>query len=70
MLAACKVDAAHNRCRTAQVHVIAAQPRRRLGVCDSLLEAVKTAAQRATDMEPHIRAFMFVIPKARFLIIL
>ena len=48
---------------TVQVHMIASQAKRRLGVCDSLLEAVKTAAQRAADMEPHIRDFMFVIPK-------
>ena len=56
---------AHNYDITVQVHIIAAQPRRRLGVCDSLLEAVKTAAQRAADMEPHIRDFMFVIPKVQ-----
>ena len=47
-----------------QVHVVAAQPRHRLGVCGALLAAVKTSAQRAADLEPAIKDFMFVIPKA------
>ena len=48
-----------------QVHVIAAQPQRWLIVPDTLLDAVRTYARRAADMEPQIREFMFVIPKAR-----
>ena len=48
-----------------QVHVIAAQPQRWLDVPDALLDAVRTYARRAVDMEPQIREFMFVIPKAR-----
>ncbi len=48
-----------------QVHMIAAQPQRWLDVPDTLLDCVRTYARRAADMEPQIREFMFVIPKAR-----
>ena len=46
-----------------QVHLIAAQPRRRQEVSDALLGAIRTHAQRAADMEPQIKEFMFVIPR-------
>ena len=53
-----------------QVHMIAAQPQRWLDVPDTLLDAVRTYARRAADMEPQIREFMFVIPKARAILAL
>ena len=49
----------------AHVHLIAAQPNRHLDFSDSIAAAVKTAAERAADMEDVMKQFMVVIPQAR-----
>lgn len=49
----------------AHVHLIAAQRNRHLDFSDSIAAAVKTAAERAADMEDVLKQFMFVIPQAR-----
>ena len=49
----------------AHVHLIAAQPNRYLDFSNSIAAAVKTAAERASDMEDVLKQFMFVIPQAR-----
>lgn len=49
----------------AHVHLIAAQPGRHLDFSDSIAAVVRTAAQRADDMEDILKQFMFVIPQAR-----
>ena len=49
----------------AHVHLIAAQPNRHLDFSNSIAAAVKTASERAADMEDVLKQFMFVIPQAR-----
>lgn len=47
------------------VHIIASRPNTHLNFTTSLLTAVRTAAQRAAELEDTLKQFLFVIPRAR-----
>jgi E1A-binding protein p400 len=49
----------------AHVHVIAAQRGRHLDFAEALRQAVKLPERRAQEMDALLRAFVFVIPRAR-----
>ncbi|GAB4813110.1 hypothetical protein N2152v2_000156 [Parachlorella kessleri] len=51
--------------RVRQVHLIAAQRGRHLDYPQMLRDLVRLPAQRAVEMEDTVKAFCFVIPKAR-----